>query len=201
MPPTGPDGPQPVIQVEILPGNENAALAPTQSATLAKAFRDALQKYGLPVRGSYPQRLAIPAIELDAPILPMGWSATTNASGMAVSEWDVVDYAAGWHINSAQPGQPGNMVLSGHNTINGSVFRRLHDLHRGDTITVWSGRSQSQTYIVDEVQINPHKYASETQRAENVAYIGPTADDRLTLVTCWPAYGDSHRVIVVAHKE
>jgi sortase A len=93
------------------------------------------------------------------------------------------------------------MVLSGHNTINGSVFRSLHNLRSGDTITVWTNRNQSQTYVVDQVQINPHKFADETQRAENIAYIGPTDDDRLTLVTCWPAYGDSHRVIVVAHKQ
>jgi sortase A len=168
---------------------------------MSEAFREALQKYGLPPRGRYPQRLTIPAIDLDAPVLPMGWSAASKTDGMAVSEWDVVDYAAGWHINSAQLGQPGNMVLSGHNTINGSVFRSLHNLRSGDTITVWTNRNQSQTYVVDQVQINPHKFADETQRAENIAYIGPTDDDRLTLVTCWPAYGDSHRVIVVAHKQ
>jgi len=32
----------------------------------------------------------------------------------------------------------------------------------------------------------------------NARYINPTADERLTLVTCWPATGNSHRLIIIA---
>jgi sortase A len=42
------------------------------------------------------------------------------------------------------------------------------------------------------------KGMSEEKRRENASWIGPFPEDRLTLVTCWPYTGNTHRVIVVA---
>ncbi len=36
------------------------------------------------------------------------------------------------------------------------------------------------------------------QRYQNARWIGPTTDERLTLVTCWPPMGNTYRVIVIA---
>ncbi|PKO21803.1 MAG: hypothetical protein CVU38_12900, partial [Chloroflexi bacterium HGW-Chloroflexi-1] len=55
-----------------------------------------------------------------------------------VSEWDVASYAAGWHKNSARPGEIGNVVLSGHHNIEGEVFRYVVDLEPGDKITLYA---------------------------------------------------------------
>lgn len=152
-----------------------------------------------PVAKALPDRLVLPAIQIDIPVVELGWS-MKQQDGQIFSEWDVAEYAAGWHKNSARLGEGGNIVMSGHNNILGSVFRELDQLKRGDEITVWSG-SQSFAYQVDKVMIVPEKYATPEQRKENAQWIGPFADDRLTLVSCWPRDDNTHRIIVVAHAK
>lgn len=144
-----------------------------------------------------PSRLVIPAIKADMPVVELGWSKKKDTSGAIFSEWDVAEYAAGWHKNSALPGEPGNIVLSGHNNIKGAVFRELDQLKRGDEIQLYAG-GRIYLYRVDEVLIVPEKYVSEQQRRENARYIQPTPDDRLTLVSCWPRNDNTHRIIVIA---
>lgn len=146
-----------------------------------------------------PDRLVLPVIHVDIPVVELGWS-TKQQDGQIFSEWEVAEYAAGWHKNSARLGEGGNVVMSGHNNILGSVFRELDQLKRGDEITVWSG-SQSFAYKVDKVMIVPEKYATIEQRKENAKWIGSFADDRLTLVSCWPRDDNTHRIIVVAHAK
>ncbi len=149
----------------------------------------------------HPQRLVVPAIQLDTVVQPMGWSLKPQSDGALVSRWDTVDYAAGWHINSVLPGAKGNAVFSGHNNIGGAVFRNLDKLKPGDAIEVWLDDEQSVTYLVDEVTIVQETFASAEQRVRNAAMIATTADERLTLVTCWPADSNTHRVFVVARPQ
>lgn len=145
-----------------------------------------------------PERLEIPSINLDTPVVELGWHEAKANDGAIFSEWDVAEYAAGWHKNSALPGQPGNIVLSGHNNILGAVFKELDQLRAGDEAIVWAG-GMRHTYRVDQVMIVPEKYASSEQRADNAKWIGQFDDDRLTLVSCWPRNNNTHRIIVVAH--
>lgn len=149
------------------------------------------------VKPVLPSRLVIPSIKADMSVIELGWSTKKDASGAIFSEWDVADYAAGWHKNSSLPGQSGNIVLSGHNNIKGAVFRELDQLKRGDEIQLFAGGKEF-AYTVDEVVIVPEKYASDAQRRENVRYIEETPDDRLTLVSCWPRNDNTHRIIVIS---
>jgi sortase A len=144
-----------------------------------------------------PSRLVIPNIKVDTPVVELGWKTGKTASGSIFSEWDVAEYAAGWHKNSSVPGEQGNIVMSGHNNILGSVFRELDQLKRGDTLEVFAGGTEY-TYAVDEVLILPEKHASDAQRKANVKYIQETPDDRLTLVSCWPRDDNTHRIVVIA---
>lgn len=143
-----------------------------------------------------PTRLKIPTIDLDIPVVELGWSQQEYA-GKTFSEWDVAAYAAGWHKNSALPGDGGNVVMSGHNNILGAVFRELDQLKKGDEITVSAG-TRTYTYAVDQVIVLPDKSATEEQRIANSKWIGPFDDDRLTLVSCWPRNNNTHRIVVVA---
>lgn len=147
-----------------------------------------------------PSRLTIPAIKVDTPVVELGWKTNKTVSGTIFSEWDVAEYAAGWHKNSSVPGESGNIVMSGHNNILGSVFRELDQLKRGDEVNVYAGGAEY-TYVVDEVLILPEKYASDKQRQENVKYIQETPDDRLTLVSCWPRDDNTHRIVVIAKPQ
>jgi sortase A len=144
-----------------------------------------------------PERLVIPAIDLDIPVVELGWSTKKNAEGSIFSEWEVAQYAAGWHKNSARLGEPGNIVMSGHNNILGAVFRELDQLRRGDTITV-AAKARTTDYVVHDVLIVPEKFTALAQRKENARWIGQFDDDRLTLVSCWPRDDNTHRIIVVA---
>ncbi len=145
-----------------------------------------------------PVRVVAPAIDLDAPVVPMGWE-LVDAKGTMVSRWVVPSDAAGWHINSAMPGQQENVVLSGHHNIEGKVFRYVVDLEPGDKVTVYTGEAEYE-YTVTEKYILKEAGMPLKVRQRNAQWIMPTGDERLTLVTCWPYDwpGNSHRVIVVA---
>lgn len=144
-----------------------------------------------------PSRLLIPAINLDVPIVAMGWS-IIEKDGQPVSQWDVPDWrAAGWLNTSALVGVPGNTVLEGHQDIDGQVFENLEYLKEGDEIHVQTA-AQTRKYIVALRTIVPEKNQPLEVRHENARWIGPSRDERLTLVTCWPRNDNTHRLILVA---
>jgi LPXTG-site transpeptidase (sortase) family protein len=142
----------------------------------------------------------IPAIGVDAPIVPVSWE-QVEVEGQTRAAWGVPDeYAAGWHETSATLSVPGNVVLNGHNTNNGEVFRDLYKLEAGNGITVYSG-GESYTYAVSEVLILPEAGQPLEVRLENARYILPTDEARLTLVTCHPYGSLRNRLIVIAKPQ
>lgn len=147
----------------------------------------------------FPTRVEIPTIEFDSTVVKLGWSRKERA-GQVFSEWDVAEYAAGWHKNSAIPGAGGNVVLSGHNNILGAVFRELDQLKKGDPITLWMD-NRSYTYAVEQVIVLPDRGISDEQRAANARWIGPFDEERLTLVSCWPRNNNTHRIVVIAYPQ
>ena len=153
-----------------------------------------------PSPGLMPDRLQIPTIRVDTPVVELGWSTSPNDNGRIFSEWEVADNAAGWHKNSALLGEQGNLVMSGHNNIKGAIFRNLDQLKRGDKAILWSGKAHFD-YRIADVMIVPEKYAAAQQRMANAKWIGPFKDQRLTLVSCWPRDDNTHRIIVVAYPE
>jgi sortase A len=154
----------------------------------------------MPTAAAAPSRIELPAIDVDVPVVALGWHPATDQAGQILSEWDVAEYAAGWHKNSALPGTTGNVVMSGHNNILGAVFRELDQIRRGDEVVVWAG-AQRYRYLVDRVVVVPEKDATLEQRQANARWIGPFDDSRLTLVSCWPRNDNTHRIIVVAHLQ
>jgi len=140
-----------------------------------------------------PQRIVIPAINLDAPIETVGWHVINGAS-----QWDVPDhFAAGWLKTSARVGEVGNTVLDGHHNIGGEVFRYLVDLKIGDEIEIQSN-GQMFVYKVTTRKILADRDQPYEVRLKNAQWIQPTNDERLTLVTCWPYWTNTHRLIIVA---
>lgn len=165
--------------------------APAASATLAT---------GEPSTTGQPNRIVIPKIGLDAPIVSVGWK-VIDRGDRRFTEWETADAAAGRHINSAKPGEQGNVVLSGHHNTKGEVFRAISDgkLAIGDQIYLYDEQGKRWTYVTNEVTKPLLEVgATEQQRLENARYIQPTHDGRVTLVTCWPYYTNTHRVVVVA---
>jgi len=139
-----------------------------------------------------PDRIVIPAIGLDAPVVPVGWTVTDEGP-----VWEVADYAAGWHNTSAYPGHVGNTVLSGHHNIEGRVFRYLIDVEPDNEVILYVGEV-TYHYVVTEKHLLQEKGMPQEVRRSNAQWIAPTDDERVTLVTCWPYTSNTHRLIVVA---
>jgi sortase A len=150
-----------------------------------------------PPQALTPQRIVIPAIQLDAPVLPSGY-ALVDIDGQVYQQWEAPqEYAVGWHQTSAFIGAPGNTVLNGHNNIYGSVFARLIDLNEGDAIEIHSGEWRI-LYTVTNKMVLPERDEDLSVRLENGRWMQPTSDERLTLVSCWPPESNTHRVFIVA---
>ncbi len=144
-----------------------------------------------------PTRIIIPAINLDAPVQEIGLE-QFQSNGQTYYQWQVPNgYIAGWHNNSARLGQPGNTVLNGHHNIYGEVFRDLVDLEEGDEI-ILEDSEQQYIYQITTTQILAERDQPMSVRIENAAWIAPTDDERITLITCWPYTDNSHRLVVVA---
>jgi sortase A len=144
-----------------------------------------------------PERLVIPSINLEAPIVTTGVK-KYNINGNIYEQWIVPNiFAAGWNPASSYPGQTGNTVLFGHHNVNGAVFANLYKVQEGDEISVFAGGLEYR-YKVDQVIKVKEKDVSFAQMVENGKWIENTEDERLTLVTCWPPYASTYRLIVVA---
>ncbi|MCA9920912.1 MAG: sortase [Anaerolineales bacterium] len=183
---------------EPTPGEETVALlpeTPLQSEYPAH-FVSALEA-AVPYSGQ-PTQIIIPAIDLDAPIAPIGLQNIETRSG-SFFQWLVPNkFEAGWHNTSARLGEIGNTVLNGHHNIYGEVFRDLVDLNEGDQI-ILNDPDHAYTYQVSQVMIVEERDQPIEVRQENAKWIGATGDERITLITCWPYTDNTHRVIVVAH--
>lgn len=153
-------------------------------------------------RAAYGDRLIdwvkIDAIHVLAPVTPVGWTASADLADPA-SAWDSPEAQVGWALSSALPDEPtANVVLYGHNNIHSSVFLRLSELKPGDDVTLLTAQREY-AYTVSTVEILPVLHGeSDAAYAE---YLKPGRAPRLTLVSCWPPQGNSHRVVVVAYPQ
>jgi sortase A len=120
-------------------------------------------------------RIQIPAISVDAPVV--------QGDG-----WEQLKKGVAQHIGTPNPGDNGNLVLSGHNDVYGEVFRDLDRLNPGDTIVLFTNRRQY-TYVITGTQM-----VAPTA----VEVMAPTSDTRVTLISCHPYLVDIHRIVVTA---
>lgn len=144
-----------------------------------------------------PERLLIPKIDLEAPILPAD-PVEVEFEGDYYLQWVAPDqFAVGWHHDSAPLGEVGNTVLNGHHNVHGEVFRRLEELEPGDQIIIL-GSGKTFHYVVSLKSILPERDQPINIRLDNASWIMPSEDERITLVTCWPYNSNTHRLVIVA---
>ena len=147
--------------------------------------------------GLVPDYLEIPSIRLEAPIVPID-HVQAELEGVTFRLWLAPwGYNVGWHSSSSLIGLGGNTVLNGHHNAYMKVFENLIDVEEGDLVIVSSGEHQFQ-YIVTIKVIFPERFETFETRMVNTVWIEPTVDERITLVTCWPATTNTHRLIIVA---
>lgn len=123
-------------------------------------------------------RVEIPALKIDAPVV--------QGDG-----WEQLKKGVAQHIGSANPGQPGNVVLSAHNDVYGELFRNLDRLQPGDLVKLYTAQRQY-LYLVDRTQI------VEPTAVEVMSSAGaPT----VTLISCYPYLVDKQRIVVFARLQ
>ena len=146
-----------------------------------------------------PKTIVAPSINLNAPIVAMGWFDKTTMWGDTISEWEIPYNEAGWHINSAVPNDGNNIVISGHNnSLGGRVFANIENLKIGDEITLLTGYNERFVYRVEQRNVVRALMASEETNAYLQSILLPTGSEQLTVITCWPSWSNTHRLILVA---
>lgn len=123
--------------------------------------------------GGLPTRLVIPAAGIDVPVTEVGVVVEAG-----VARWETAWRAAGHHVDSATPGQPGNMVISGHVSVadprNVAVFATLDRVRAGDVVEVYAGERGYRYVVETVVVVDPD--ATEVLRSDASAVV--------TLITC-----------------
>lgn len=173
----------PIIQAVVLPDGhtppDRAGRSQPNEKEVPEHLRPIVQARAvIPTPTAAPQhgvRIQVPALNIDAPIV--------QGDG-----WEQLMKGVGQHLGTANPGEKGNMVLSGHNDVYGEVFRYLDRLKAGDEIIVFTFTRQY-TYIVEGwTLVNPDQFE----------VMNPTPDETLTLISCYPYLVDTQRIVVKA---
>ncbi|MBM4424477.1 MAG: class D sortase [Chloroflexi bacterium] len=120
-------------------------------------------------------RMVIPAINVDHPVV--------QGDG-----WEQLKRGIAQHLGTADPGQPGNLVVSAHNDIFGEIFRDLDQLQPGDEITVFT-QAEKFVYIITATRI---------VEPTEVSVMDATASPTVTLISCYPYLVDTQRIVVFA---
>jgi sortase (surface protein transpeptidase) len=142
----------------------------------------------------------MPAIDLGAEVTPMGWDLVMDGDRIT-TRWVVPLDTVGWAVNSAEAGALGNVVIVGHQALGDALFRplALGEVAPGQEIRLQAADGTTHLYQVIEVSPPlPAIGATAEETARSAAYLAPSTDARLTLVSGWPADTTTHRVFVVA---
>jgi sortase A len=175
--------PTPLITAVVLPSGHTPPTSPggaqPNEAEIPEHLRPLVQSLAnLPIPTPGPEqavRIQIPAIHVDAPVV--------QGDG-----WDQLKKGVGQHIGSADPGQVGNVVLSGHDDVFGEIFRDLGNLQPGDQVILYTAQHQY-IYAVTGSQI-----VEPTQ----VEVMASTGEATVTLISCYPYLIDNKRIVVFA---
>jgi sortase (surface protein transpeptidase) len=139
-------------------------------ADAARGFRSVRGYQGTPV----PVRIDIPSIGVASSLDRLGRA--PDRTVQVPSRWAV----AGWYAPGPRPGEPGSAVLLGHvdSKRGPAVFHRLHQLRRGDRVTITRADGSSVRFAVQRTE----QYPKDRFPTDAVYY--PTLTPALRLVTC-----------------
>ena len=136
-------------------------------------------------------RIRIPRIEVDSKVTDLG--AIVDEHGELV--WDTPKNTVGHHEGTPFPGDVGNVVLSGHISSpvrnEGNVFSLLPNLEKDDVVFLETPKGIYTYRVIGKQVVLPAA----------IEVMDPTAYPAITLITCYPDYIYTHRLIVRAALE
>jgi sortase A len=140
-------------------------------------------------------------------VVEVSWDVVFGEDGWK-SVWQTADGAAGHHRDSANPGEAGNVIISGHHNTRGQVFREVSEIGQpgaelevGDDITLEAKDGREYTYEIMQWERFPEEGTSAEERQLHARFLAPATEPLLTLITCWPYASNTHRVVVVAELQ
>lgn len=125
---------------------------------------------------------------------------TWNKPVLEDTATDTLKKGLGHYSGTAQLGQTGNFAVAGHRRTYGDPFKDFPELRPGDAVVLTDGSTWF-TYRIDK---GPYKTVpTDIEVIDPVPRTsGYTRPGRyLTLTTCDPEWGHSHRLIVWAHLD
>jgi sortase A len=175
--------PTPIVRALVLPSGHTPPTAPEgaqpNDSEIPESLRPLVQSLPppvIPTQGpTQALRIVIPAINKDA-LVVQG------------DTWEQLKKGVGQHLGTADPGQPGNLVLSAHNDIYGEIFRDLDQLEPGDEVQLYTV-SQVFTYVVTGTRL---------VEPTDVEVMDATPHPSVTLISCYPYLIDNQRIVVTA---
>jgi LPXTG-site transpeptidase (sortase) family protein len=121
---------------------------------------------------SFPSRLTIPKIGVNANVIQMGITTTGSMQAPATNQ------ATGWYKYGARPGNVGSAVIDGHLGLsNEAVFGKLDKLLVGDAITVLDDQGSTISFIVKRI-------ATFERDSDAAAIFNSETGSHLNLITC-----------------
>ena len=181
-------------------GAPRVQLGPTAAAAATALIRPTAIPAAVPTasRDTGPARLAIPSLGIDTPVAEVGWH-VTHSGDSVLGEWDTVAGAVAFLRGSADPGTAGNCVLAGHSANSaGSALSELYRIPIGDVIVLYNAAGSEYTYVVEEIVTVDETGATVDEKRQHARLLDPTDQPVLTLVTCWPAWSYTSRIVVRA---
>ncbi|MCW5249019.1 class F sortase [Streptomyces sp. SHP 1-2] len=129
---------------------------------------------------SPPERVRIPAIGVDAPLMGLGLTAAGSLDVPPAADANL----AGWYEAGTVPGERGTAVVAGHvdNARGPAVFYRLGALRKGAAIEVERRDGTVAVFTVDAVEV----YAARDFPDEKV--YGAADRPELRVITCGGGY-------------
>ncbi|MFD4791702.1 class F sortase [Streptomyces sp. NPDC058459] len=129
-------------------------------------------------------RVRIPAIQVDAPVTPVG----LDADGWVGAPPPEDSNVAGWFTGAVSPGEKGTSVIVGHvdNTQGPAVFYGLGALKKGDRVEV--GRQDGRTAVFEVYGVE----VFEKSKFPGDRVYGSKGTPELRVITCGGGFSKQH---------
>lgn len=128
------------------------------------------------------------------------FGSTWNKPVLEGTGTDVLQKGLGHYASTARLGRTGNFSVAGHRRTYGDPFKDFPELRPGDAVVLTDGTTWF-TYRIDKgpYRTVPTDVAVIDPVPRTSGYPGPGR--YLTLTTCDPEWGHSHRLIIWAHLD
>ncbi|MGW2044603.1 class F sortase [Streptomyces sp. NPDC001858] len=179
----------------LLRGGAETHAPPQPSAAQAHADRAAEASTAPALPPSPPDRVRIPAIHVDAPLMGLALTASGSLDVPPAAKKNL----AGWYEAGTTPGETGTAIVAGHvdNADGPAVFYDLGALRKGSAVEVDRRDGSVAVFTVDAVEV----YRANAFPDEKV--YGPADRPELRVITCGGGYsratGYQGNVVVFAH--